>query len=329
MATRKILRCKLAAAAVLLVTTASGAHAASTVPVLKIVPIIWPRDIGNKAKLGSLVFRGGLTLSTADGKFHGFSGLWVSSDGKQLAGVENGGWMTARLTYDRAGNLSGMVPTDAGPLHDEQGKPFTAEDDEDAEALDFDGTRFLVGFETNDRVLAYKNFKGQAERIQLPPEALAGILRGTGFSSVAALKGGGTVFLPEYSGGEPYVRGSPRRGWLRLPDGTAGAFWLHATAGWLPVSLATLPDGDLLLAEIHIAASDTEADQARISRIRRAKLQVDATVDAEELAILAAPIPSARIEGMSIRSGKGREVLVYMMATTAPSQLYMFSLKPR
>lgn len=302
---------------------------------LIVAPMAWPIDLGTVAKLGPLVYRGGVTLSTADGKFRGFSGLWISADGKRLVGVEEGGWLTARLAYDGGGNLAGLVPTDAGLLLDEQGKTFAAADDRKAEALDFDGSRFMVGFEINDRVLTYNSFKDRGTRVPLPAEALENIVRGAGFSSVTALKGGGMAFLAEYTRATPttksYSPNNPTRGWLRLKDGTSGPFWLRPSVAWFPVSLDQLPDGDLLLVELYIprGTGAGEATTSRISRIKLADLRIGATVDAEELAILAPPMPSPRIEGMSIRKGREGEILVYVMANIAPSHLYMFALKPR
>lgn len=304
----------------------------ASLPAPTIIPFSLPADLGPTARLGPLIFRGGLTLGTADGSFHGFSGLWVSPDGKRLVGVEQGKWVTGRLGYDRSGNLTGFTPMEAGWLLDEQGKPFTSEDDNDSEGLDFDGNRFIVGFETNDRILTYKSLKGPAERVPLPREALEDIYRGAGYSSVAALRGGGQAFLAEYTYADPktkvFAPNNRNRGWLRFRDGSAGPFWLRSAPGWLPVSLTQMPDDDLLLVELHLDGKGV-VDQGRISRIALAELKIGNTVSAEELALFAAPMPSARIEGVSIRKGRRGETLIYMMATSTPSQLYLFELTPR
>src|SRR4030095_7371973 len=110
-------------------------------------------------------------------------------------------------------------------------QPFAHADDKDAEALDFDGSRFLVGFETHDRVLAYRDFTSPAEPIQLPKEALVGIPRGTGFSSVAHLPNGATIILPEYTADDPQnMRVSTRtRGRLLTKNGPGPPWVPQAT----------------------------------------------------------------------------------------------------
>jgi len=280
-------------------------------------------------KLGPLEYRGGLTIgSSADPTvFHGFSGLWVSSDGKTLAAVEHGKWITAELRYDGSGDLAGFALKDNGPLLDEKGKPFTDDEDMDSEALEFDGQRFLVGFATHDRVLAYDDFRSPARPVKLPDKAMEG---SGSLSSVVALEGGGTLFLPQYTyekrRKKKLTATARPRGWLHMPDGTEGPVWLRAAFPWMPVSLARLPDGDLLVLELHIVPN-VGVDQARLSRIARADVRIGNTMRAHRIAVFGAPMPGWRIEGTSVRRGPKGETLLYMMTSTAPAQLYMFELK--
>jgi len=158
---------------------------------ISFAPIALQDDPSGADRLGRLRFRGAIELrrTDADGgegqNFRGYSGLWVSKDGRRVAGVNFGEWMTASLTYDRDGHLAGLSDIATGPLLDEAGRIFEAEDDKDAEALDFDGKRFLVGFERHDRILGYRDFKSPAQTIALPSPALANIPYNMGFSSVA------------------------------------------------------------------------------------------------------------------------------------------------
>src|SRR5687767_11233262 len=102
-------------------------------------------------QLGPVRFKGAVVVARTEGKFFGWSGLWVSPDGKRFAGVDGGDWAQGTLSYDGDGNLASLTVQAAGPLLDDKGQPFANPDDKDAEALDFDGLRFLVGFETHDR----------------------------------------------------------------------------------------------------------------------------------------------------------------------------------
>ena len=91
---------------------------------------------------------GAVTVARTEGRFFGWSGFWVSPDGNRFSGVNDGDWAQGTLSYDSDGNLVSLTVQAAGPLLDDKGQPFSHPDDKDAEALDFDGSRFLVGFES-------------------------------------------------------------------------------------------------------------------------------------------------------------------------------------
>ena len=212
----------------------------------------------------------------------------------------------------------------AGPLLDEKGEPFARPDDKDAEALDFDGSRFLVGFETHDRVLAYRDFTSGAEPIELPEAALAGIPRGAGFSSVAHLPNGATIVVPEYTADDPQdMRVSTRtRGWLLTKDGS-GPIWLRKTRG-LPVSLSAFANGDLLLLEV--LPNRPRITETRLSRIPAKDIAIGGTMRPKRLATLGPPLVDGRFEGSAARRGTRGEALLYLMINDSPAALYMFEL---
>jgi hypothetical protein len=259
----------------------------------------------------------------------GWSGLWVSANGERMLAVEGGDWMGGRLSYDAQGNLAGFRETSSGLLKGADGKPLAEKLDQDAEALAFDGRRFLVGFEGRTRVDAYRTLTDKAQPIALPPEALANIRPDTGFSSVAALPGGGFLALPEYAAetaqapqGRVWYVSSKTRAWLSTPAGS-GPVWLRASAWWMPVDLTSLPNGDLLLVELKLPSPVTDV---RVSRIRAADVKVGATMEAEELAYFAPPMAGTRIEGAAARKGRHGETLVYLITGEGPAALYMFEL---
>jgi hypothetical protein len=276
-------------------------------------------------QLGPLRFKGAVTVTRTEGGFFGWSGFWVSPDGSRFAGVDGGDWAQGTLAYDGEGNLASLTVQAAGPLLDAKGQPFAHPDDKDAEALDFDGSRFLVGFETHDRVLAYRDFTSAAEPVELPAEALVGIPRGTGFSSVAHLPNGATIVLPEYTADDPQsMRVSTRtRGWLLMKDGASGPVWLRKARG-LPVSLSAFPNGDLLLLEV--LPSRGKITETRLSRISAQEVTIGATMRPEQLATLRPPLVDGRFEGSAVRQGARGETLLYLMINDSPAALYLFEL---
>ena len=275
-------------------------------------------------QLGPLRFKGALTVARTEGRFAGWSGFWVSPDGNRFSGVNDGDWAQGMLSYDGDGNLASLTVQAAGLLLDEKGQPFAHQDDKDAEALDFDGSRFLVGFETHDRVLAYKDFTSAGERIELPAEALAGIPRGAGFSSVAHLPNGSTIVLPEYTADDPEnLRVSTRtRGWLLTKDGS-GPVWLRKARG-LPVSLSAFPNGDLLLLEV--LPTRGKITDTRVSRIPAKDITIGGTMRPRQIATLRPPLVDGRFEGSAVRRGTRGETLLYLMINDSPAALYMFEL---
>jgi hypothetical protein len=275
-------------------------------------------------QLGPLRFKGAVTVTRTEGRFFGWSGLWVSPDGSRFAGVDGGEWAQGALAYDGEGNLASLTVQAAGPLLDDKGRPFAHADDKDAEALDFDGSRFLVGFETHDRVLAYRDFTSAAEPVELPREALVGIPRGAGFSSVAHLPNGATIVLPEYTADDPQnMRVSTRtRGWLLTRNG-AGPIWLRKARG-LPVSLSALPNGDLLLLEV--LPHRVRITETRLSRISAKDIEIGRTMRPRELATLRPSLADGRFEGSAVRRGSRGETLVYLMINDSPAALYLFEL---
>jgi hypothetical protein len=275
-------------------------------------------------ELGPLRFRGAVTVTRTEGKFSGWSGLWVSPDGSRFAAVEGGEWARGALSYDADGTLAALTVQAAGPLLDDKGQPFAHADDKDAEALDFDGSRFLVGFETHDRVLAYTDFTSAAEPIELPAEALVGIPRGAGFSSVAHLPNGSVIVLPEYTADDPQnMRVSTRtRGWLLTKNG-AGPVWLRKARG-LPVSLSAFPNGDLLLLEV--LPNRGRITDTRLSRIPAREIAIGRTMRPRQLATLRPPLVDGRFEGSAVRRGTRGQTLLYLMINDSPAALYMFEL---
>jgi hypothetical protein len=275
-------------------------------------------------------YRGALSLDSKESGFGGYSGLWVDSDGVKLAAVEGGKWLEASLVYDRAGNLSGMKVTGSGALLDADGNPLSREEDQDAEALSFDGHRYLVAFEDHHRVVVYPTFRSPAINLELPPQAVAGVPRETGFSSVVALPGGSVLALHESTPDElngPQTHASKTRGWLMTKEG-AGFIWLRESSYALPLDLAAFPNGDLLLLELLIPPS-VEVTQTRASRIAASEIRMGATMRAEQLAVLQPSLISADVQGAAIRRGSKGEKLIYLISNSKPCTLYMLELKSK
>jgi hypothetical protein len=262
-----------------------------------------------KLAAGPLRYRGGLSLARADRAFKGYADVWVSLDGARLVAIEGDAWVSGQLTYGPTGDLTALLPTNAGFLLDEVGKPYKADADRHAETLDFDnaklvmgvsGPRFLIGFGDRGRIADYRGITAHALPVALPAAAPLS----AGVAGLADLPGGGYVAF-----------GADGRGWLSTPAGQ-GAVTLRPSDGWTLADVAALPDGDLLVVE-------TKADAVRLSRVAGADLAIGKTLQPADLA---APLPLAHIQGAAARKGPKGETLIYLVSGASPAALYMLEL---
>src|SRR5690606_17914358 len=101
--------------------------------------LLWnPQDRG-ETKTGSLIWAGGVEISSQDGDFGGWSGLAVSPDGSSLLAVsDKGHWLTAIILYDERQRLSGLVEAKIAPILGLDGKPVASKQLGDAESLAVD-----------------------------------------------------------------------------------------------------------------------------------------------------------------------------------------------
>ncbi len=101
-------------------------------------------------------FLGGLTLTSEDKNFGGFSGLVLGTDCEEMLAVsDRGNWLKARLLYE-SDRLSGVTDATLSAILDSQGRPQRNKSWADAEAVTrlADG-RLAVGFESRVRFGAY------------------------------------------------------------------------------------------------------------------------------------------------------------------------------
>ena len=112
----------LGRATVLLALVASGLAAFTALPpvspapraeaslAVEVEPVALDASSPDRASVGSLRYRGGLSLRSADPRFGGLSDLRVSPDGKRLVAVSDcGSGFTATLTYGPDGRLAGLA----------------------------------------------------------------------------------------------------------------------------------------------------------------------------------------------------------------------------
>lgn len=267
-----------------------------------------------RKQVGALKYRGGIWLQHEDARFGGFSGVWVSDDGTSLAAVSDGGyWMEASLSYDNSANLVGLELDSFAKLADEAGNPLVWWEDKDAESLDFDGEKFLVGFEETLRVWSYESLTSTAENIELPADFSVGVPPGGGYSSIASDSPGSFYLLTEFARND---RGETK-GFVQTESISREVWFAPRGDGtWLPVDWAVMPGGDLILAEVARAGSGRQAKlhRLRLSQISRSQLISGDRIVATTLAEFEPPAINEKYEGLSSRRGANGETLIYIMS---------------
>jgi hypothetical protein len=286
-----------------------GAFAVDTRP----VPLD-PSDPG-LVRVGPLLYRGGLWIRSADPRFGGLSGLRVSPDGRKLVAVSDcGRGFTARLEYDRRGDLIGLRGATLSELVGPGGRALEG-DEIDAEGLaPGDDHDLLVVFER--RVPALWSYGLEPPFGGLPsprpephfgqdchgnrgPEALANLLDGRLF---IACEGRG------FEGGTTTVWLGRRGSWVSRPyallerdEGFGDVF--------RPTGAAVLPDGDVLVLERRFPPIEV-----RLVRLSREWLEGDGPLVPREVARLVPPLTVDNFEGLDVRRDGSGATFVYLVS---------------
>jgi len=261
-------------------------------------------------RVGALVYRGGLMLSSPDRRFGGFSGLLVSKDGSRLRAVsDEGSWLEARLVYDSRGFLAGLTDAQLGPLRDPQGQPLKEKLWQDAESLTAlpDGS-LVVGFERQHRLWRFRGerpFEAAAEAFTMPP-TIARLPENGGLEAIAALPDGRFLAVSE----EAFDEQGHLRGFL-LQAGRWSPVSYRVLDTPVPSDAAALASGDVLVLERSF--SPVRGVLARVRRIEQRTLEPGALLDPAVLAEFKPPLAIDNFEGLAVREDRG-ETLVYLIS---------------
>ncbi len=264
-----------------------------------------------RTRLGPLVYRGGLVLTSPDARFGGLSGLLVSEDGGRMTAVsDQGHWITARLLYDSAGRLSGAAGAEVGELHGPGGAHLRGKRDRDSESLARlpDGA-VVVGFERKHRLWRYPPgdtpLAGRPEPIAAPP-GLDALRSNSGIEALATLSDGALFALAE---GRKEETESPA--FLRR-DGAWAELSYRRHGGFRPTGAARLPGGDLLVIERRFNFIDGVA--IRLRRIAARTVVPGARLDGAAIAVLRPPLTVDNLEGVAARRSAAGETLLYLVS---------------
>lgn len=267
-------------------------------------------------RVGRLTYRGGVVLSSPEGRFGGISGLrWLGRDNRFLAVTDQGDWLRFD-TVEEDGRLTGVASGRIGLLTDERGAPLISKALADAEALTLrlrDGmpVEAVVYFERLHRGQRYAlDEAGEIEAATDPIElgSWTENLPANGGIEAAAGTRGGTWLIAEEGGAGPgriVVR-------IQRPD-VAAPLRLEADLPepYRPTDAHALGDGRVLL--LSRRYSPLEGVGARLDILTLRGEGQNARLVRSEVAELAPPLSVDNLEGLAVRRGNER-TFVYVVS---------------
>ena len=270
-------------------------------------PVPLSAEEPDRDTVGRLRYRGGLHLRAQDSRFGGLSALGISADGRRLVALSDGGHrFSARLVYDRAGNLAGLRDTDLGSLAGLDGRPLSSKADGDAESMapGVEG-EIIVAFEQRHRLWRYRPGVTVPEPLPEPAE-MSYLPFNNGVEALTLLADGSLLALSEGKRDRDAVVGwiSDSKGWSVLT--------YRAADGFRVTGAATHPGGDVLVLErLYILRGQ---NAIRLKRIASAAIKAGARLEGKTIAELRPPLTIDNFEGIEARRGPRGEVLVYLVS---------------
>jgi len=299
----------LAAALALGTTEAAGPSVIHVMPVPLRPQAAEPP--GTVARVGELIYRGGVALSSPDARFGGWSDMRVSADGTTLTAIsDRGAWLQARILHDAGGTLKGLAAARIGRLVDPAGRPFEGfKGDAESLAATADGG-WIVGFERRHRMLLYPRAEppfSAPPALVPPPPGLERAPSNGGLEALVQLGPGQLLALTE----DLTDAAGDIVGWIR--EGTA---WRQigyaAEPRFRPTAATILPDGDLVVLERRLGFFDLAA--ARLARVPRDQLAGASRLVGRTMALIEEPMTVDNFEGIDAVRGPRGETLIYILS---------------
>ena len=280
-------------------------------------------------RVGRLIYRGGISLTSGDGRFGGWSDITITPDGARLVAISDRGfWFDAEMVYDEAGRLTHLDRGRIGPLVNLGGWPMRLlTGDAEGLAAAPDGS-FFISFERRHRVWRYPPaeppFSVLPGVVPVPP-GTEDMPDNGGIEAMVWLPGGRLLALAE-----AFYDGSDNVGWIG-----DGRQWQRLTyvAGpdFKPTGATLLPDGDILVLERRFTRFGVPG--ARLVKVAVQDVRPGVRLVGAELARIEPPLSLDNFEGVAARRGPGGETFIYLMSDDnyfflQRTLLLMFELAP-
>jgi hypothetical protein len=283
------------------------------------VPVPRFQGVDPGGAVGSLIWRGGLTLQSTDDRFGGLSGLGVlDAEGRLVMVSDRGNFITGQLLHDAAGHPTSFVGGEIIPMRNSSGEELPRAFARDAEAMDVvirDGlpVAIRVGFENLTRVADFQLSEGRpggpARQIGIPDwlarERTNETLESLCIAPPASPVAGSTLLIAE---SVRDAEGNARATLLGVRD--RGDLAYRAGPGTNPTDCAFLPDGDLLVLERGIALF---VFTMKLRRVPAEQVRAGMVMEGETLLeITGSDIDN--MEGVEVFTGPGGETRIALVS---------------
>ena len=310
---------RLIAATVLAACVSAFAPVRAETIQVSAAPIPLYPNMPGERRAGALAYRGGLLLSSADKRFGGLSDLAVSADGSEILAIsDEARWLSARLTYNEAGDLAGLKTAEIAPMLNLSGRPMRGKAG-DAEGLTLERPNDLhgpviVSFERNVRVLRYDLSKGFSAR---PSSVSIGnwveaLRENSQLEALTLVKSDTLLVFAESRVGAEDIRAA-----FETYPGTgkaqSRALSVIPRDPFSVTSAANAPDGGLFLLERRYSLIGGVGMELR--HVPAGDLREGARLDGEvltNLSFMDANIDN--MEGVAVRRGAKGETLLYLIS---------------
>lgn len=266
-------------------------------------------------RFGSLVFRGGLALTSSAPDFGGLSAFRFDASGQRFVALsDHGNWFTGRVVYADKRPV-GLADVKTGPMLDQDGAPLAAKGWFDAEALAIDGEEAHVAFERVNRIVRFDFSNGvlaaRGTPIDVPPalrrlpfnKGIEGLVHAPKDHPLAgALIAISERGLDKAGNILAFLIGGPR----------PGMFTLRRAPHYDVSDAALLPGGDLLVLERKFSLFSGVG--IRIRRIPQALIRPDAVVDGPVIFEADLGHEIDNMEALEVHRGADGEIVLTMVS---------------
>jgi hypothetical protein len=270
----------------------------------------------NEHRVGELVYRGGIEISSPDARFGGWSGLIVSADGTSvLSQSDEAHWLRAHLIYDSNGNLIGIDRAQLADMQNLDGQAMVKKEG-DAEGLDSlspldTSGPVVVSFERNHRIWKYdlSHSLDVKPSVVPTPDAIKSLDSNSGLEGLTLFAPHELLAVTE----TPQDKNGDHPAWL-IPD--SGKFEQLGVKHHDPYEISDAamgPDGNLYLLERHYFGP-LRGVVIAVREIGRVDIKANARLDGHEIAQFTMRENIDNMEGLSLRRDASGKTLLYMIA---------------